>query len=57
MGGETLGPEGDQCPVVGECQRRKVGVGGWMGEHPHRGRERGIGSGVSEGETWKGENI
>jgi hypothetical protein len=33
-------------------------VGGWVGEHPHRG-EAGVqmGLGVSKGETWKGENI
>ena len=28
MGGEALGPEKAQCPSVGECQDRKVGVGG-----------------------------
>jgi hypothetical protein len=40
--GVALGPEGVQCPSVGECQGGKTGVGGW--EHPHRGRERfGIG--------------
>jgi hypothetical protein len=44
VGGEALGPEGFQCPSVGECQGRKTG-GGWMvgGENPHRGRGRGDG--------------
>jgi hypothetical protein len=31
VGGEALGPEGVRCPSVGECQRGKTGVGGWMG--------------------------
>ena len=44
-------------PSVGECQGGKAGVGGWEGEHPHRSRGRGIGEGVSGGETEKGDNI
>jgi hypothetical protein len=28
VGGEALGPEGVQCPNVGECQGRMIGVGG-----------------------------
>jgi hypothetical protein len=49
---------GVRSPSIVECQGRKAGVGGWMGEHPHRGRERGIGWGISRGElTWKGDNI
>jgi hypothetical protein len=28
VGGEALGPEGVQCPSVGECQGRRTGVGG-----------------------------
>ena len=40
MAGEALRPEGIPCPSVGECQRGKVGVGGWVGEHPHRSRGR-----------------
>jgi hypothetical protein len=28
MGGEALGPEKAQCPSVGECQDREVGVCG-----------------------------
>jgi hypothetical protein len=29
MGGEALGPVKAQCPSVGECVGRGVGVGGW----------------------------
>jgi hypothetical protein len=28
MGGEALGPEKAQCPNVGECQSRKMGIDG-----------------------------
>jgi hypothetical protein len=38
VGGTALGPEGVRYPSVGECQGGKVGVGGWVGEHPYRGR-------------------
>jgi hypothetical protein len=31
VGGVALGPEGVQCPSVGEYQGGKVGVGGWVG--------------------------
>ena len=41
----ALGPEGFRWPSVGECQGWKVGVGGWVKEHPHRGREREDGIG------------
>ena len=37
MGGEALGPVKAQCPSVGECQGRKTGMDGGVGEHPHRG--------------------
>jgi hypothetical protein len=40
MGGEALGPVKAQCPSVGGCQGGEVGVGGWLGEHPHRSRRR-----------------
>ena len=53
MGGEALGPEGVQCPLVVEYQGRKTGVGGWVREHPHRGRGKRDGIGVSKGEIWK----
>jgi hypothetical protein len=45
MGGEALGPEGVQCPRVGECQGGKIGMGGWVGLYPHRGRGKGEGEG------------
>ena len=37
-----------------ECE---VGVGGWVGEYPHRGRERGSEMEGCGGETWKVDNI
>ena len=40
MGGEVLGPGKARCHSVEECHGRDVGVGGWVGEHPHRSRER-----------------
>jgi hypothetical protein len=40
--GESLGPVGVLCPSVGEFQGGKAGVSGWVREHPHRGRGRGI---------------
>ena len=46
------GPKG-----VEECQCRKLGVGGWVGEHPHRGRGRRDGMGVSEGRPGKGKTF
>ena len=59
MGGEALGPEDFRCPSVGECQGRKIGMGGLAsGGAPliEAGRG-GMGLGGSEGETWKGEKI
>jgi hypothetical protein len=44
MGREALGSVKAQCPSVGECQGGEVGVGGWVGEHPHRNRGRGDGT-------------
>jgi hypothetical protein len=29
-----------QFSTVGECQCEDAGVGGWVGEYPHRSRER-----------------
>jgi hypothetical protein len=37
VGRAALGPEGALCPSVGQCQGRKMEVGGWVEEHPHRG--------------------
>lgn len=55
--GEALGPVEARCHSVGEWQGGEMGVGKWVGEHPHgsKGREeviRGCG-----GETGKGDNI
>ena len=52
MGGEALGLVKAQCPSVGECQGGEGGVGGWVGEHPHRRREDGISK--PEGKRGKG---
>jgi hypothetical protein len=41
MRGEALGPVKARSPSVGECQDRDSGVGGWVGEHPHRSRVKG----------------
>jgi hypothetical protein len=41
-GGVALGPEGVQCPSVGGCQDKRAREGGWVEEHPHRGRGKGI---------------
>ena len=41
VGGEALGPEGVQCPSIGECQGERMGE--WVEEHPHRGRGKGDG--------------
>jgi hypothetical protein len=46
VGGATHGPEGVRCPSLGECQGGRMGVGGRVGEHPHRGRGRWDGIGV-----------
>ena len=32
-------------------------MGGWVGKHPHRSREREDGIGGFQGETVKGDNI
>ena len=49
-----MGLKGFNAPSIGECQGGKVGVGGWVGEYPHRGRGRGDGMGVLEGRPGKG---
>jgi hypothetical protein len=41
MGGEAFGPGKARFPSVGECEGGKVGLGGWVGENPHRIRENG----------------
>jgi hypothetical protein len=52
--GKALGPVKAQCPSVGECQSGEVGVGGWVGEHPHRSRGRGYGLGSFGGDWERG---
>jgi hypothetical protein len=42
VGQEAFDPVKAQCPSVGECQGGKAGVGGWLGEHSHRRRGRGM---------------
>ena len=43
MGEEDIGTVKARCSSVGECQGREAGVGGCVGEHPHRSREEGNG--------------
>ena len=38
-----VGPVKAQCPSVGECQGREIGMGRWVREHHHRNRGRGNG--------------
>ena len=56
MGGEVLGPVEAQCPSVGKCQGREAGVDGWVGEHPHRNRGRGMNRGAG-GKIEKGRTF
>jgi hypothetical protein len=53
MEGGALGTEKAQFPSVGECQGTEAGMGGSVGEHPHKNREREDGIGVSGRETGK----
>jgi hypothetical protein len=57
VGGVALRPEGVRCPSVGECQGRKAGVSGWVGEHSCRGRELGDGTGFLKGTPGKGKTF
>ena len=56
---EALGPVKARCPSLGECQGGEVRVGGWMGEHAHRSKGRGLWDRglLEEGKTAKGDNI
>jgi hypothetical protein len=47
MGGEAFGPVKDQCPGVGECQDREVGVG-WLVNRGKRYRIVGFWRGNQE---------
>jgi hypothetical protein len=53
VGGEALGPVKARCHSVGECQGGEAGVGGGVGEHPHRRRGDGIG-GFQKGNQERG---
>jgi hypothetical protein len=57
MGGKALDPVKDRCPIAGECQGGKAGVGKRVGKYPQRSRERVMKWGIPEGETGKGDNI
>jgi hypothetical protein len=57
MGGKTLGPVKTRFPSVGECQGEEVGVGGWVGDHPHRSKRVGYDRGFLEGRPEKGDTI
>jgi hypothetical protein len=48
MGGEALGPvKKAQCLIVGGCWRAgEPRVGGWVEEHPLRGKGEGIWDGM-----------
>ena len=56
MGGEALGPEGVQCPSVGECPERNTDGGGWE-ENTLIEAGGGEGTGFSDGEPWKGKHL
>ena len=50
MGREALGPVKARCPSVVECKGSVIGVGKWVGEHPHKSRgEEGGDMGFVEG--------
>ena len=53
MRAEALSPVKAPCSSVAECQDREVGVGRWVGEHPHRSR----GKGYEMGSSGVGENL
>jgi len=43
IGGKALGTVKVCFPSVRECQGIDVAMGGWEGQHPHKGRGRGDG--------------
>jgi hypothetical protein len=61
VGGEALGPEGVQCPSVGDwgAGREREDRSGWLGEwrNPHRCREGGLVRGVLKGRPGKGKTF
>ena len=56
-GRRGLRPVKARCPNVGGCQGREAGVGGWMGEHPHRSRVMGDEIGGFQRGTREWDNI
>jgi len=48
VGGEALGPKAVSYPRVGACWRGGAGECGWVGEHPHTGKEE------KAGHMWNG---
>ena len=58
IGGEILGSVRAQCPSVGECQGREAELVGWVGEHPHKSREREDAiKGFVKGKLGKGKTL
>jgi hypothetical protein len=57
VGREALGPEGVQCPSIGECQCGRMGVGrGWEHLQRIRGRDDEIG-GFQRGDLERGKYL
>jgi hypothetical protein len=52
---QALCPVNVWFPSVGECQEGETGVGGWVGEHPHRSGGGGGGMRDSTGGPGKGK--
>lgn len=56
MGGETLGPMETCCSREGGFWKGEMGVGGWVAEHPLRGKVEGGCSNQQRGDR-KGDKI
>ena len=54
VGEVALGPDGFCRPIVGKCQGRKTGVGGWYGRAYIEAEEGGWDRGFLEGRPGKG---
>ena len=54
MGEEALGPVNACYPSKEECQGGEARVGRWLGEHPHRSREKEEEMGFADGKPYKG---
>jgi hypothetical protein len=42
MGGEAPGPVKARCPSIGKFKGGEAGVDGWVRDHPHKSRGRGL---------------